>query len=272
MKTILSVILAGMASASFAAGIGAGAGNDNAQYRALTDRAESDYKMAKERCDSLSGNAKDICVEEAKVARSRANADAVAQHNKAKGARTKAWLEVAEAEYELAKERCDDLAGDAKDQCKTSAKGMRTAGIADAKAGREIARITPPLRSGDVMMGTPATPMTARTENMPASRSGETAATVADKTERMAERAADKTEAAADKAGEKIADSVITTKVKADLLREKDLKSTGIHVETVNGVVMLSGFVDSRSEADRAVRVAKGVKGVTEVKSAVKVK
>jgi osmotically-inducible protein OsmY len=46
----------------------------------------------------------------------------------------------------------------------------------------------------------------------------------------------------------------------------------GIHVETEKGVVMLSGFVDSKAEADKALRVAKQTEGVTNVKSAIKVK
>jgi osmotically-inducible protein OsmY len=60
--------------------------------------------------------------------------------------------------------------------------------------------------------------------------------------------------------------------VKANLLKEPDLKSMGIHVETEKGTVMLSGFVDSKAEADKAVKVAKDVEGVTTVKSAIKVK
>jgi osmotically-inducible protein OsmY len=110
-----------------------------------------------------------------------------------------------------------------------------------------------------------------------------TASRVADRTEVAAERAvdktkvaaatvADKTERATDKAGEVVADSVITTRVKTDLFKEPDLKALAIHVETEKGVVMLSGFVNSKDEANRAVNVAKGVKGVAEVKSALKVK
>ena len=45
-----------------------------------------------------------------------------------------------------------------------------------------------------------------------------------------------------------------------------------IHVETEKGVVMLSGFVDSKADADKAVTVAKNVEGVSTVKSAIKVK
>lgn len=60
-------------------------------------------------------------------------------------------------------------------------------------------------------------------------------------------------------------DTWITTKVKADLLATKDIPGMAIKVETVNGVVSLSGDVDSRAEADRAVAIAKGIKGVSHV-------
>jgi osmotically-inducible protein OsmY len=84
--------------------------------------------------------------------------------------------------------------------------------------------------------------------------------------------AADKTAHATDKTRVAASDTTITTKVKADLAAEPDLKSLGIHVETEKGVVMLSGFVDSKAEAAKAVKVAKGVEGVSTVKSAIKVK
>ncbi|MDL2354700.1 MAG: BON domain-containing protein [Pseudomonadota bacterium] len=69
-----------------------------------------------------------------------------------------------------------------------------------------------------------------------------------------------------------MADSLITTKVKADIFKEPELKSMAIHVETEHGVVMLSGFVDSKADADKAVQVAKSVDGVASVKSAIKIK
>jgi hyperosmotically inducible protein len=98
------------------------------------------------------------------------------------------------------------------------------------------------------------------------------AAVVAGKTERATEKVEDKSAVAADKTGAVLADSVITTKVKADIFKEPELKSMAIHVETDKGVVMLSGFVDTKADADKALRLAKGVEGVTTVKSAIKVK
>ncbi|NHZ32344.1 BON domain-containing protein [Massilia sp. CCM 8692] len=95
---------------------------------------------------------------------------------------------------------------------------------------------------------------------------------MADKTERAADAMAPKMDRAAEKTGAVVADSVITTKVKADIFKEPELKSMAIHVETEKGVVMLSGFVDSKADAEKAVRLAKSVDGVTSVKSAIKVK
>ena len=67
--------------------------------------------------------------------------------------------------------------------------------------------------------------------------------------------------------GEYVDDSVLTAKVKAVVLEEPSLKSTEINVETFKGIVQLSGFVRSRADIDKAVELAKGVKGVKSVKN-----
>ena len=67
-------------------------------------------------------------------------------------------------------------------------------------------------------------------------------------------------------------DSVITTKVKAAIFKEPSLKSAEINVETFKGTVQLSGFVSSRDAINKAVEVARGVKGVTSVKNDMRVK
>lgn len=66
--------------------------------------------------------------------------------------------------------------------------------------------------------------------------------------------------------GEYVDDSVITTKVKAAIFNEPTLKSAEINVETFKGVVQLSGFVTSHADMNKAVEVARGVKGVQSVK------
>ena len=72
--------------------------------------------------------------------------------------------------------------------------------------------------------------------------------------------------------GEFIDDSVITTKVKASIFNEPTLKSTEINVETFKGDVQLSGFVAQPQDAQKAVEVARGVKGVVSVKNDIRVK
>jgi osmotically-inducible protein OsmY len=67
--------------------------------------------------------------------------------------------------------------------------------------------------------------------------------------------------------GQFVDDSAITTKVKAAIFDDPSLKSTEISVETFKGVVQLSGFVSSQSDINKAVMVAREVKGVTAVKN-----
>ena len=66
-------------------------------------------------------------------------------------------------------------------------------------------------------------------------------------------------------AGEYVDDSVITTKVKSLLAADDFLKSFQISVETFKGTVQLSGFVNSQKAVDKAVEIARSVKGVQAV-------
>jgi osmotically-inducible protein OsmY len=72
--------------------------------------------------------------------------------------------------------------------------------------------------------------------------------------------------------GEYVDDAVITTKVKAAIFNEPSLKSTEINVETYKGAVQLSGFVSSQADINKAVDVARSVKGVVSVKNNMHVK
>lgn len=72
--------------------------------------------------------------------------------------------------------------------------------------------------------------------------------------------------------GEYVDDAVITTKVKAAILKEDSLKVSEINVETFKGVVQLSGFVNSQADINTAVRVASGVGGVKSVKNDMRLK
>ncbi|MGI4717688.1 MAG: BON domain-containing protein [Janthinobacterium lividum] len=73
-------------------------------------------------------------------------------------------------------------------------------------------------------------------------------------------------------AGEYVDDAVITTKVKAAFAADPTVKATEINVETYKGDVQLSGFVAEAGDAQKAVQIARGVKGVTSVKNDIRVK
>jgi osmotically-inducible protein OsmY len=72
--------------------------------------------------------------------------------------------------------------------------------------------------------------------------------------------------------GEYFDDTVITTKVKAAIFDEPSLKSAEINVETFKGVVQLGGFVSSSANMNKAVELARSIKGVKSVKNDMRVK
>ncbi len=89
--------------------------------KVLVAKAESAYAVAKEKCDDMSGNDKDVCVKTAKAAEVKALADA--KMGKEIGeARKDAAAEKLDADYKVAIEKCDALAGDAKGACVAAAK------------------------------------------------------------------------------------------------------------------------------------------------------
>ena len=62
-----------------------------------------------------------------------------------------------------------------------------------------------------------------------------------------------------------VADSWITTKVKADLLVTEETKGLDINVSTTNGVVTLAGRLDNAGQVEKAVAIARAVRGVKSV-------
>ena len=69
-----------------------------------------------------------------------------------------------------------------------------------------------------------------------------------------------------------VKDSIITTKVKKEILEEPGLKSAEINVETFKGVVQLSGFVSTAADQRKAVELARSIKGVKSVKNDMRAK
>lgn len=72
---------------------------------------------------------------------------------------------------------------------------------------------------------------------------------------------------ASDESAQPGTDGWITTKVKTQLMSTKGIPSTDISVTTTNGVVTLSGVLDTKAQVQKSVAVAKGIKGVQKVDS-----
>jgi len=72
--------------------------------------------------------------------------------------------------------------------------------------------------------------------------------------------------------GEYIDDASITTRVKAKLAEDSEVRARDVKVETYNGVVQLSGFVGTTAEARRAVELTRDVPGVRSVRNDIRIK
>ena len=73
------------------------------------------------------------------------------------------------------------------------------------------------------------------------------------------------TSADTSKSDQPVTDTWITTKVKSELLAAKNVEGTDINVSTKDGVVTLAGVLDTRESVNKAITVAKSVKGVRSV-------
>ena len=109
-----------------------------ADYKAGKSQISATYKADKAACATSAGNARDVCIEESK-AREKV---ALAEHEYAYTAKAddqnKVWVTKARTGYAVAKEKCDDLAGNGKDVCVKEAKAVEVKLLADAKMGKQI--------------------------------------------------------------------------------------------------------------------------------------
>ncbi len=109
-----------------------------ADYTASKGRISDTYKADKAACAPLKDNAKDICVEEAKAKEKIARADLEYSYSGKAADATKARVALAEANYAVAKERCDDRTGNDKDVCVKEAKAVEVKALADAKLVKQV--------------------------------------------------------------------------------------------------------------------------------------
>ncbi|MBD8528673.1 MULTISPECIES: BON domain-containing protein [unclassified Massilia] len=314
MKSLLATLLATAVGATFATAPAAAQTHDAATQRSATQKAEADYKAATAKCDAKRDADKDSCMNNAKSVRTAALADAKAGRDGKSGSKSDGGLiastDTKDPVKAAAVAKCEQAAGSANTGCLVDSKGNVTTMAGRAENATERAADNTRAAAATAVDKTKAVASTV------AEKTKDVASTVVDKTKAVASTVAQKTGNAAENVGDKTrevaadarentrdaastaavktdnatdrvadktrdagrttavaaSDTALTTKVKASLLAQPELKSLGIHVETEKGVVMLSGFVESKAEADQALKAAKAVDGVTTVKSAIKVK
>ncbi|MDL9997070.1 hypothetical protein QTI24_00540 [Variovorax sp. J22P240] len=104
------------------------------EYKVAKEKIEADYKVDKAKCDTLKDNAKDVCDKEAKGKENVAKAELEQQYKPSESHARNVKEEQVKATYEVAKEKCDDLKGDAKNACEKQAKADEAKGKAEIKA------------------------------------------------------------------------------------------------------------------------------------------
>ena len=110
----------------------------NTVYDTAKEQIKTSYKAERDACDSMTGNAKDICVETAKGREKVAMAHLQVQRTGTAKDQAKLVEARYEARYEVAKEVCDDQTGNAKDVCVKEAKAVHVKALADAKLAKEV--------------------------------------------------------------------------------------------------------------------------------------
>lgn len=125
---------------AFSAGAMAAEGMSKDEYKAAKGKIAAEYKSAHASCASLTANAKDICIAEAKGNEKVAKADLEARYHPGDRNRYALSIAKADAEYAVAKEKCDDKAGADKTACVKEAKAAEARARADANAQMHTAK------------------------------------------------------------------------------------------------------------------------------------
>lgn len=136
-KFNLSVLSAAICLAISTSAIGATM--TKSEYKSAKDALSATYKTDKAACATMKGNAEDICIAEAKGREKVAKSELEANYSPSKKHSTDVRLAKADANYAVAKEKCDDLAGNAKDVCLKEAKAAYVTAKADANLAEKTA-------------------------------------------------------------------------------------------------------------------------------------
>ena len=134
LSTAPAIVMAALVVMSTPAGAA-----DKETYNQALAGAKAQFKAAEKQCGSLAGNARDVCKAEANLQRVRAEADAELGYEDSVKHRREAAEAIAKAQFQLARERCDDKGSNLKDVCVQEAKAGLEKAQADAKAYEKTA-------------------------------------------------------------------------------------------------------------------------------------
>lgn len=118
------------------------AGLSDADYSSGKTRIQTELSSDKARCATLAGNANDICIEQAKGRSTIAQAELEFAHSGKPEDQNRILIVRAEAAYAVAREKCDDRAGNVKDVCVEQAKAIETKALSEAKLGKKVVQAT----------------------------------------------------------------------------------------------------------------------------------
>lgn len=147
-STSLAVAKVGLALASLCAAATVMAMSDE-EIRAETNRIAAQYSTAMAHCQTLQGNDKQVCVEDAKGSQRVAQAERDAKLLGDADHNYQVRIARADADYRVAKERCNEMRGDAVGICKIDAQAAYLKAQQDAQVKRVEA---PPATSTDETM------------------------------------------------------------------------------------------------------------------------
>lgn len=124
MSNLVIALLTGIALTGVAISVTAAEKTEQTKSTLNTSQAGADaaYDAARLRCRELLGNDRDICVQTAKADRTKANGDAKAKFRGTGEAKLEAREDAIDANFKVAKEKCDSLTGSANDVCSAEAK------------------------------------------------------------------------------------------------------------------------------------------------------
>ena len=122
---------------SVAACIAAGAQAADAPYAVQLDRIEADYRTARESCEGAAGHSRNVCVAEARALRRIAQAELAARSSGTPKSQYDARVARAEAEFDVAKERCGEHSGHQRELCIHDARAAEARAKDEARVARQ---------------------------------------------------------------------------------------------------------------------------------------